>query len=300
MKKSNFLRLLIVASVAAMTVWACQTNDLTTPTNPNPDSKVSSAKVLVCPSVYALVLLGSAGSPVPAGFPSYLYKVDPCASPVGFAPVSQIKIAGTPVYSVTGICDMAGVADMAWAVTGVNSNFPQKLLKVQISTGVASVVATTTAPLQDIENYGTTGLFVAIKEGTSQLLKVAVPSGATAVFAPAGPTAQYNGLTVVGTKFQAISGLTNLICSPNSGDIFEYPNTGGAYTGKYSYKNLPANGIWTMKELGFYFDNCCGKRWMVGSSSNILSHNVNITACLPSSPVLLLQTRPIYDFMAKP
>lgn len=300
MKKNNFLRLLTIASVTAMTIWACQTNDLTSPVSSNEETNVSSAKVAACPPVYALVLLGSAGSPVPAGFASYIYKVNPCSSPVGFTPVSQIKIGGTPVYSVTGLCDMYGVADMAWAVTGINSNFPQKLLRVKISTGVASVVSTTTAPLQDIENYGNTSLFVAIKEGTSQLLKVAVPSGVTTIFAPAGPTAQYNGLTVVGTKFQAISGLTNLICSPNSGDIFEYPNTGGAYTGKYSYKNLPANGIWTMKELGFHFDSCCGKRWMVGSSSNILSHNINITACLPSNPVLLFQTRPIYDFMVKP
>jgi hypothetical protein len=301
MKKNNFMRLLMVVSVITTVVWACQTNDLTIPADTQGEiSKSSSAKVAACPPVYALVLTGSAGSPVPAGFQSFIYQVNPCSSPVGFTAVSQIKIGVTPVTSVTGLCDMPGVVDMAWAVTGASSNFPKRLLRVKISTGAAAIVSTTTDFLQDIENYGNTGLFVAIKEGTSQLLKVTVPSGVTSAFAPAGPTAQYNGLTVVGTKFQAISGLTNLVCNPNTGDIFEYPTTGGPYTAKYSYKNLPGNGTWTMKELGFHFDACCAKRWMVGSSSNILSHNVNITACVPSSPVLLLQARPIYDFMVKP
>jgi hypothetical protein len=300
MEKINFLRLLSIASVTAMTVWACQTHELTAPEDSQTQSKASSAKVAACPPVYALVLLGSSGSPVPAGFASYIYKVNPCTSPVGFTGGPQIKIGATPVNSVTGICDMPGVPNMAYAVTGINSNFPKSLLKVNIVTGAAAVICTTAIPLQDIENMGTTGLFVAIREGTSQLIKVNVNTCSLSVFAPVGPTNQYNGLTVVGTNFQAISGLTNLVCSPNSGDIFEYTSAGGAYIAKYSYKNLPANAIWTMKELGFHFDNCCGKRWMVGSSSNILSHNTNITACLPSSPVLLLQTRPIYDFMVKP
>jgi hypothetical protein len=264
------------------------------------ESKVNSAEPTACPPLYALVLTGSFGSPVPAGLQSFIYKVDLCVSPVSFTSVSQIKIGATPVTSVTGICNMPGVANYAWAVTGINSNFPKKLLRVQISTGAATIAGNTTFPLQDIENYGTAGLFVAIKEATSQLMKVAVPSGACAVFAPAGPTAQYNGLTVSGTKFQAISGITNMVCAGKWGDIFEYPNTGGAYTAKYSYKNLPANSTWTMKELGFYFDNCCNKRWVVGSSSSVLSHNLNVTQCVASNPVFLLGTRAIYDFMVKP
>lgn len=264
------------------------------------ENKVTTSEPTACPPLYALVLTGSFGTPVPAGLQSFIYKVDLCLTPVTFTPVSQIKIGATAVTSVTGICNMPGVANYAWAVTGRNSNFPQKLLKVQILTGAASVAGATTVPLQDIENYGTAGLFVAIKEATSQLMKVAVPSGACAIFAPAGPTAQYNGLTVMGTKFHAISGLTNAVCPGKSGDIFEYPNTGGAYTAKYSYKNLPANSSWTMKELGFYFDNCCNRRWVVGSSSSVLSHNTNATPCAASNPVFLLGTRAIYDFMVKP
>ncbi len=259
-----------------------------------------------CPTTYALVLSGSSGSPVPAGFASTIFKVDLCTSPVGYNFVSQIKIGGVLVRSVTGLCDMPGIPDFAWAVTGINSNFPSKLLRVQISTGTASVVATTTAPLQDIENYGSTGLFVAIKEGSSQLMKVSVPGGVCTVFAPVGPTPQYNGLAVVGSTFHAISGNTNMICTPNTGDIFEYPNTGGPYTTKYSYKNLTANPNWTMKELGFYYDNCCGKRWTVGSAMGIISHNPNVTPCVLPNPTFLLNTAAtgqnywyIYDFMAK-
>ncbi len=266
----------------------------------NGENKMNKAAPTACPTLYALMLTGSFGSPVPAGLQSFIYKVDLCINPVSFTPVSQIKIGATAVTDVTGICDMPGVANYAWAVTGRNSNFPQKLLRVQISTGAASVAGATTVPLQDIENYGSTGLFVAIKEATSQLMKVTVPSGACAVFAPAGPPAQYNGLTVAGTKFQAISGITNTVCPGKSGDIFEYPNTGGAYTAKYSYKNLPANSSWTMKELGFYFDPCCNKRWVVGSSSSVLSHQTNATPCVASNPVFLLGTRAIYDFMVKP
>jgi hypothetical protein len=300
MKTNHLFRLLTIASITAMTVWACQTSELAPPEAQSDSANPSSAKVAACPPVYALVLLGSSGSPVAAGLASYIYRVNPCTSPVGFSVVSQIKVGATPVTSVTGICDMPGVPNMAWIVTGVNSNIPSRLLRVNILTGAATVASATASPLQDIENFGTTGLFVAIKEGTSQLLRVNVGTGATAVFAPAGPTPQYNGLTVVGNGFHAISGITNLICSPNTGDIFAYPSTGGAYIGKYSYKNLPANGTWTMKELGFHFDNCCGKRWMVGSASNVLSHNTNVTACLASPPVFLATVRPIYDFMVKP
>jgi hypothetical protein len=301
MKKTHFLRLLAVATVTAMTVWACQTTELSAPADVQ--TKPSSAKAVACPTVYALVLSGSFGTPVPGALQSFIYKVDPCAitSPSGFVGVSQIKIGGTPVTSATGICDMPGVQDMAYVVTGINSNFPKSLLKVQISTGVASVICTTQVPLQDIENYGSTGLFVAVQEATSQLLKVNVNNCSLSAFAPINPAVkQYNGLTVVGSKFQAISGLTNIICNPNFGDIFEYPNTGGAYTAKYSYKNLGINSSWTMKELGFHYDNCCGKRWMVGSSSSIISNNIDVTACTPPTPILLRDARPIYDFMVKP
>lgn len=278
----------------------------TNKTESQKQQEVISQALAPCSTVYALVLSGSSGSPVPAGFASTIFKVDLCASPTAYNFVSQITVGGVLVRSVTGLCDMPGVPDFAWAVTGMNSNFPSKLLRVQISTGAASVVATTTVPLQDIENYGNTGLFVAIKEGTSQLMKVSVPGGVCSVFAPPGPTSQYNGLTVVGNKFHAISGTTNLICSPTLGDIFEYTTAGGPYVAKYSYKNLTANSTWTMKELGFHFDACCGKRWTVGSSSGRISHNINITPCVLPNPTFLLNTTTtgqnywyIYDFMAK-
>lgn len=308
--KKYFTRVAFTLLMATAIV-SCEKTEVdqeTTTTNKTTQkSQENTAQALApCPTTYALVLSGSSGSPVLPGFASTIFKVDLCTTPTGYNFVSQIKVGGVLVRSVTGLCDMPGVPDFAWAVTGINSNFPGKLLRVQISTGNASVVATTTVPLQDIENYGSTGLFVAIKEGTSQLMKVSVPSGACTAFAPAGPTSQYNGLAVVGSTFHAISGTTNLVCTPNYGDIFEYPNSGGPYTAKYSYKNPSATASWTMKELGFHFDSCCGKRWTVGSSTGIISHNTNITPCVLPGPSFLLNTTTtgqnywyIYDFMAK-
>ncbi|MGH2664769.1 hypothetical protein [Flavobacterium sp.] len=304
----NYLTLLASVVIMATTMVSCEKTEVEqeSPSDAKESKKAPENVVTACPNVYALVLSGSSSSPVPGGFTSNIFKVDLCAAPTGYTFVSQIKVGGIPVTSVTGLCDRAGVPNFAWAVTGINSNFPGKLLNVQISTGNASVVATTTTPLQDIENFGTTGLFVAIKEGTSQLMKVTVPGGVCSVFAPAGPTSQYNGLAVVGSTFHAISGTTNLVCPPNYGDIFEYTTAGGPYVAKYSYKNLPVNSSWTMKELGFYFDNCCGKRWTVGSSMGIISHNPNVAPCVLPNPTFLLNTSTtgqnywyIYDFMSK-
>ncbi|KIX20270.1 hypothetical protein SY27_14155 [Flavobacterium sp. 316] len=309
MKKLN-LNLLLVAGILSMTLWSCQKSEEVNDSNMNmlneeQDAALSKAPAAPCPSIYALVLTSGTGTPVPGGFNSYIYSVDLCAAPVGYTYTSAIQIGGTPVTSVTGLCDMPGVPDFAWAVTGRNSNFPQSLLKVQISTGLATVATRTRFPLQDIENYGTANFFCAIQEGTSQIMRVDVSTGVCTPFAPVGPVQQYNGLTFVGNRLQVISGLTNLVCPPNSGDIFEYNLSGGPYIAKYSYKNLPSNSNYTMKELGFYFDNCCGKRWVVGSSSGIISHNLNINTCVPPNPNFLLNTTTvgnlyaIYDFMYK-
>ncbi|MFM9987162.1 hypothetical protein [Flavobacterium sp.] len=306
MKKVK-LALFIATSIFGMTFISCQKSEVEEANAQSIQKQQTSRSVAACPATYALVLSGGFGTPVPAGLTSYIYRVNLCSTPVGYNFVSAIKIGATPVTGVTGICDMPGVVDFAWAVTGVNSNFPKRLLKVQISTGNASIVAVTSVYLQDIENFGTTGLFVAIQEGTSQLMKVNVISGASTAFAPVGIVPQYNGLTVVGNNFQAISGTTNAVCPPTTGDIFEYLSTGGNYIAKYSYKNLTANATWTMKELGFHFDSCCGRRWVVGSSSNIISNNTNIAPCVLPNPTFLLNTSltgqnffAIYDFMAKP
>lgn len=302
MKKSTS-RLFLAAGITAIALFACQKakEDRASPLGESsvPGNKATpGAKVLACPATYALVLSGSSGTPVPAGFLSYIYKMGLC--PNAFVYVSQIKLGLVPVTGVTGICDLPGVPDFAYAVTGMNSNFPNRVLRVRISTGAAGIVSATPIPLQDIENFGNTGLFVAIREATSQLIRVNPATGACVGFAPAGPTNQYNGLAVVGNKFHAISGTTNLICPPLSGDIFEYNNVGGPYVAKYSYKNLPGNGTWTMKELGLMYDSCCGKNWVVGSSSGILSNNTNISPCAAPNPTFNFNTRYIYDFMSKP
>ena len=301
--KKQILSALVISASLFFSITSCTKKAET----PNENQAVQEQAVVnddplsrACPTnVFALVLSGAAGTPVPAGLQSFIYRVNLCTAPVGYLYVSQIKIGITPVTCVTGLCDMPGVPGFAWAVTGANSNFPQRLLRVNIATGAAFIAVTTQYPLQDIENISTAG-FVAIKEATSQLVRVNVTTGACPLFAPLGPTNQYNGLTVVGNKLHAISGLTNLICTPRTGDIFEYTFAGGPYVGKYSYKNPTTTPSWTMKELGFYFDACCAKRWVVGSSSGILSRNLDITACTPPSPLFLRNVGYVYDFMAKP
>jgi hypothetical protein len=299
MKKTNSFHLVFTGMIV-MSIFACSKikEPVAAPAGPANETNLSGAKITACPAVYALVLSASSGSPVPAGLQSFIYKVGLC--PNSFTFVSQIKIGLTPVTDVTGICDVAGIPNLAFAVTGRNSNFPSRILKVQISTGASGIESISTVPLQDIENFGSKALFVAIQEGTSQLMKVDIGTGVCVPFAPPGPTIQYNGLAVVGNKFHAISGTTSFICSPLSGDIFEYNASGGPYVAKYSYKNLPVNGTWTMKELGLFFDPCCGKGWVVGSSSGILSNNTNVTPCVAPTPTFNFNTRFIYDFMIKP
>lgn len=259
-----------------------------------------------CRELYALVLPASGtGSPILPNIESFIFKVELNTSPIGYNFVSQIKIAGTPVTCVTGLSDMIGIPDYAWAVTGQNSNFPKKLLKVNITSGQATIEANTTEYLQDIENLDVSGNnLVGIKEGTSQLMKVDIPSGICTLFGPNGPTKQYNGLTTMGGKLYAISGLTDYICPSKRGDIFEYELTGGDYINKYSYKST--NATYTMKELGFYYDNCYGKKWLIGSSQAIITNNINIKPCILPYPTFLLNTTTthqnfhgIFDFMTK-
>lgn len=294
MKASNLFRLLAIVGILTTTIWACQKSKVET-TSPDDDLfKSSGAKVAAC-SLYSLVLSGNSGTPVVAGLQSFIHKVDPCTGGTGF--VSQIKVGGTPVTCVTGLSNMLGVPGYAWAVTGKNSNFPGRILKVQISTGIASV-GPATQFLQDLEHNGTN--YFAILEGTSRILKVNIGTGAVAFFA-APPTNQLNGLTFSGTTMVVISGNTSALCSPNSGDIWYYNSLLATPPplGSGTYKNLPINSNWTMKELGFHFDVCCQKRFMVGSAglpSSVLSNRTSIS-CAGATPTFLSNIKPTYDFM---
>lgn len=302
MKKIN----LQVFSLVLLILFSCQNEleDDTSKTSSNKSTK-QVERSASCPELYALVLPASGtGSPVLPNINSYIYKIDLSTSPIGYTFQSEIKIGGTAVTCVTGLCDMTGVTDYAWAVTGQNSNFPKKLLKVKLSTGQASIESTTTEYVQDIEYLSTSGNFVGIKEGTSQLLKINIATGNCTPFGPAGPTKQYNGLTTMSGKLYAISGTTNYICYPRIGDIFEYEQSGGDYIGKYSYQST--NATFTMKELGFYYDACYGKNWLVGSSLAKISNTNSIKPCSAPFPNLLLNTpdthenfHGIFDFMTK-
>jgi hypothetical protein len=294
MKTSNLFRLLAIVGILTTTIWACQKTEVESTSTDNETFKSSGAKIAAC-SLYSLVLNGSSGTPVIPSLNSFIFKVDPCSGATGL--VSQIKIGGvTPVTSVTGLSNVLGMPGYAFAVTGKNSNFPQRLLKVQIATGIAIVVTPTQVPLQDIEHNGTN--YFAILEGTARIMKVNVVSGATVFFA-APPTQQLNGMTFKGTSMYVISGNTSAICPPNSGDIWAYNSlTAAPLPPAGSYKNLPANANWTMKELGFHLDFCCQKSFMVGSAAPVaVISNRNSLSCLGATPIFLNNTEPTYDFM---
>ncbi|CAM4110308.1 MULTISPECIES: hypothetical protein [Flavobacterium] len=309
MKNLNLI-FLALASSTFFTFWSCQTPDendvMQTEKNNKQENKAENVP-LACGNVYALVLSGSSGSPVASGLTSHIYNVDLCPETIDYTFQSSINIGGVPVMGVTGLCDFPGISGKAIAVTGINSNFPQRLLNVDIATGLAVVMLSTSVPLQDIENDGNTGDFYAIRENSSQIMKVDILTGICTAFAPVGPTPQYNGLIIKGGFLFTISGNTSYICGSRRGDVFRYalPGTGSGYVAKNSYKSaVPA---FTTEELGLFYDDCCGRNWVVGSSSNMISNNTDIIACTSNSATLLLDTTStsqphysIYDFMLKP
>ncbi len=294
MKTSNLFRLLAIVGILTTTIWACQKSEVESTSTENETFKSSNAKVAAC-SLYSLVLSGSSGTPVPTGLQSFIHKVDPCTGVTGL--VSQIKVGGvTPVTCVTGLSNMLGVPGYAWGVTGRNSNFPGRILKIQIATGNATV-GPATEFLQDLENNGTD--YFAILEGTSRILKVNIGTGAVTFFA-APPTQQLNGLTFSGTTMFVISGNTTALCPTNYGDIWYYNSllVTPPPLGSGTYNNLPANPTWTRRELGFHFDVCCSKRFMVGSSAptGVISNRTSLACALPN-PTFINNIRPTYDFM---
>lgn len=309
MKKSNwFIRIILVCFVLIFTM--CQSPQVSETIDNGlyiDQSVLQNKSPKVCGNVYALVLSGSGGTPAASGLRSFIYNIDLCTSPVTYSFGAEIKIGEVNVTSVTGLCDMPGVAGFAWAVTGQNSNFPQSLLSVNLSTGDATVQLSTDKNLQDIENYGSSGNYYAIEEGTSKIVQLDISTGTTTYITNGAPTNFLNGLTFVGDKIYAISGISGLICPPKKGDIFVYELTGGNYIGKNTYKTLPQNSNYTTNELGFLYDDCCSNNWVVGSSFGIISQANNISSCNSPNPALLLDTSltgesytAIYDFMIKP
>ncbi len=304
MNKSSFFSQAIVVFSIVVAFFSCQTNQEEAEV---PVKKTSSAKIALGCNLYSLCLSGNSGTPVPAGFQSFINKVDPCS---GVTSTSvQIKQGGiTPVTSVTGLSNMVGSLGGAWGTTGKNSNFPTRILKINIATGFASVGPTTVLNvlggsklnLQDLENNGT-GYF-AIIEGTNRIVSVDIGTGICKFFASA-PTNQLTGLTFAGTTMYVISGNTAGNCPGFSGDIWAFNSLTpplAPVIATRTYNNLPINANWTMKELGFHFDACCGfKKFIVGSAGvpSVMSYNSAI-ACGGVNPTFMSFIKPTYDYMA--
>lgn len=295
----------IIASIAfaAFIFTSCEKNETSNPSNISPEdnmavSKTENATAANC-EVFSLVLSGSTGTPHIGGLGSFIVRTDVCS---GMALSSvQIKLGGNPVTSVTGL-SKSHLAGEFYAVTGANSNFPRRIMRVNMLGNVVGMInawfgsPNQLVPLQDIEWRGVGADYYAIKEGSNTIFKVNVATGQCTVYA-APPTNQLNGLTFDSAgRMWVISGTTNAVCAPKTGDMWSYAGIMvGALMATRTYNNLPANSNWTMKELGLNFDTCCGKRWIVGSSSGVYSNNGTIT-CTGPNPTFIANIKPTYDY----
>jgi hypothetical protein len=255
---------------------------------------------------YALVLAGNTGTPHMGGLQSFLMNVNiatgmtTAASSITNGSISTLPI----IESMTGITKLQGNA--LYGVTGVNSNFPNRLFVINAATGVANPVGptvvgstTTSISLQDIERYPQTGVFYAIKEGTNQIWRSTNALNWTLLATAPTPTGlPLNALCFRNNRLWVLSGPANTLCGTNYGNMYQY-NLAGVLMGVSSYNASVAQITWINKECGMTFYNpggCVAKNFAVGSAMGILSNNM--TLC-PAVPTLISQIKPTYDF-AKP
>jgi hypothetical protein len=249
--------------------------------------------------VYSLILGGSTGTPHAAGLDSYIAPVDVCTG-VTLGAV-QIMAGAVAVKSVTGLTK-SHFAGEFYAVTGANSNFPNKIMRVNAAGSVISMInawfgsPNQIVPIQDIEWKAAGALeYFAIKEGSNTIFKVNVVTGQLSIFNSTIPTAQLNGLTFDSLgRMWVISGQTNANCATGFGDMWAL-NAAGTVVLTRTYNNLPANPTWVGQELGLHFDTCCVKRFVVGSSSMVMSNNTN-NLCGGLTPTFINNVKPTYDY----
>jgi hypothetical protein len=255
--------------------------------------------------VYSLVLAGFSGTPHFAGLDSYLVNVD--MNTGNSTAASQIKIGVTPVKTVTGITKIPANIPTLYGVTGINSNAPGRLLKINPATGATAIVGLTkklnNVPvfLQDIEYCTANNRFYAIEEATNRIYWS--PNGLNWMpFAAVPPSYQLNGLTFRNaggiTSLWVISGAGNVFCGGNLGDMWEF-TLAGVLIGTKNYN--ATNVLWTNKELGLDYNSstvCAVRNFVVGSASGFLSNNM--TLC-PGVPALIGagQIKPTYDYAKK-
>ncbi len=254
--------------------------------------------------VYSLVLAGNSGTPHIGGLDSYLVNVD--MNTGNSVAASQIKIGVTPVKTVTGITKVPSAVPTIYGVTGINSNVPGRLLKINPATGATIIVGNTMIGntqvfLQDIEHCTSNNRYYAIVEGTNRIA-ISV-NGLTWVLLPnvIPTTYQLNGLTFRaaggGVRMWVIAGAGTAFCSPNFGDMWELTLAGGLVsTNKYN----ATNALWTNKELGLDYNfstiaACAPRNFVVGSAMGFLSNNMTLCPALPAL-IGAGQIKPTYDF----
>lgn len=270
---------------------------------------VSPDKVLaVGCEIYSLVLAGNSGTPHIGGLDSYLANVDMATGNTTAA--SQITIGAIAVKSVTGITKAPASATtppIIFGVTGINSNFPGRLLKINPATGAAvnagpTMLGNVPVFLQDIEHCPANNRYYAIVEGTNRI--VSSPNGLVWINMPniIPANVQLNGLTfrTIGniTRLWVIAGAGNTFCGVNFGNMWQLA-LNGAFISTSNYN--AANALWTNKELGLDFNantGCVPRNFVVGSAMGVLSNNLTLCPALPAL-IGAGQIKPTYDFAKK-
>ncbi len=321
--KTSFKTLVAIAASTAIlfscektqdlepTLGNSQKSALQTPSNLSDESlkNVSPDNILaVGCEVYSLVLAGNSGTPHIGGLDSYLVNVDMVTGNTTAA--SQIMIGAVVVKTVTGITKAptsATTPPTIFGVTGINSNFAGRLLKINPATGAAVNVGPTMMGnvqvfLQDIEYCLANNRYYAIVEGTNRI--VSSPNGLNWINMPTiiPTTVQLNGLTfrTVGntTRLWVIAGAGNTFCGANFGNMWQLA-LNGAFVSTNNYN--AANPLWTNKELGLDFNantGCVPRNFVVGSAMGILSNNMTLCPALPAL-IGAGQIKPTYDYAKK-
>ncbi|GGD67302.1 hypothetical protein GCM10011514_34230 [Emticicia aquatilis] len=232
---------------------------------------------------YSLVLSGVTATPHAGGLDSYLANVDMVTGATTAA--SAITVGGLIVKSVTGITKIPAAAPTLYAVTGMNSSIPRRLLRVNPATGVsvnvgATVSAGAVIALQDIEYCTTNARYYAIMEGTNRIM-ISPDALNWTLLAVAPTNFRLNGLTfqknAAGVEtLWVIAGQANTLCGGKFGDMFNY-TLGGAFIANNSYNAATAGPVTPELGLDFYQNTACVIRnFVVGSASGFLSHNMTL------------------------
>lgn len=241
---------------------------------------------------------------VPLAGLSYIYGVN--AASGAYTYISLIMYGNKKLTHVTGITLDPTNSGYVYATTGAASNYPRRLWRVTISTGVAALVAPTTRPggaaifIKDIEGLKQdNGAMFAIEEGTSQVVKVSY-AGVCTNFAVV-PSKSPNGLTIDSGNFiQVVSTNANAFTGGlNFGDMNNINSGTGVVGPNYTYNCTNASPNWIGGEAGLHWYSTSGRYYVANDQNPNPSYITYNAPPMPPVLVTLNVAQPTHDFTRK-